>query len=466
MILSTVSHSEEELSEEQLVVACSIFEEGQVPVPTQALIDTGASGYAFIDATFARSHGFLLTPLRTPRHLQVIDGRPVESGAITHIVKLALNIQGHLEYAPFLVTKLGHYPIVMGLPWMRHHDLVLRPRQNQIIFSSPSCVRQCSVSRQPVTAQGITSKMSPPRAPIHVAALKAFQFTRLLRKGRGMVFCASLRAIDAALENPADPLAHVPLEHHGFSRLFLKSAANILSPHRPHDHEITLENGKSPPFGPIYSMTEAELLALQEYIRENMANGFISASESPAGAPILFVKKSDGSLRLCVDYRKLNVITVKNRHPLPLFSKTLMNLSKAKFLTKLDLRSGYHQIRIKEGDEWKTAFRTRLGHYQYNVMPFGLTNAPATFQHWINDVLRPRLDDFCTAYLDDILIYSDNLEQHREHVRKILTLLEQNRVHLNPEKCKFHVRETRYLGMILSPAGISMHPKKVNTIQE
>jgi hypothetical protein len=300
--------------------------------------------------------------------------------------------------------------------------------------------------------------MSPPRAPIHVAAINAFHFNRLLRKGRGMVFCASLRAIDATLENSADLLAHVPIEHHGFSRLFLKSTSNVLSLHRPHDHEINLETGTSPPFGPMYNMTQAELLTLRDYIRENMANGFISASESLAGAPILFVKKSDGSLRLCVDYRKLNAITVKNQHPLPLFSETLMNLSKPKYFTELDLRSGYHQIRIKEGDEWKTAFRTRLGHYQYNVMPFGVTNAPATLQHWINDVLRPHLDDFCTAYLDDILIYSDNLGQHKEHVRKILTLLEQNHVHLNPEKCEFHVQETKYLGIILSPAGIRMDP--------
>jgi hypothetical protein len=134
-------------------------------------------------------------------------------------------------------------------------------------------------------------------------------------------------------------------------------------------------------------MIQAELLALRDYIRENMAKRFMSGSVSPTSAPILFVKKSDGSRRLCVDYRKLNAITVKNRHPLPLFSETLMHLSNAKYFTKLYLQSGYHQISIKEGDEWKTAFRTRLNHYQYNVIPFGLTNAPATFQHWINDVL-------------------------------------------------------------------------------
>jgi len=134
----------------------------------------------------------------------------------------------------------------------------------------------------------------------------------------------------------------------------------------------------------------------------------------------LFVKKSDGSLRLCVDYRGLNEITVKNRYPLPLIQETLARLSKAKWFTKLNLRGAYNLLRIAEGEEWKTAFRTRYGHFEHNVMPFGLTNAPASFQHLINDTFRDFLDVFCTAYLDDILIYSDSLAEHRIHERQIL----------------------------------------------
>jgi hypothetical protein len=194
-----------------------------------------------------------------------------------------------------------------------------------------------------------------------------------------------------------------------------------------------LKEGLTPPFGPLYSLSRHELEALKEWLEENLSKGFIRTSSSPAASPILFVKKGDGSLRLCVDYRGLNEGTIKDRYPLPLIQETLMRLSRAKYFTKLDVRGAYNLVRMREGDEWKTAFRTRYGLFESLVMPFGLTNAPATFQHFINDVLAPFLDIFATAYLDDILIYSDNLEEHRDHVKQILTVLEKNGLHLKPE---------------------------------
>ncbi|KAH0604507.1 uncharacterized protein H6S33_006884 [Morchella sextelata] len=249
--------------------------------------------------------------------------------------------------------------------------------------------------------------------------------------------------------------------------MFKEYDASILPPHRPsHDIEIVLEEGKRPPYGPIYGLSQIELKALREYLDENLPKGFIRASESPAEAPILFVKKSDRTLRLCVDYRGLNAITIKNRYPLPLLKETLAKLSRAQYYTKLDLRWGYNQIRIAERDEWKTAFRTRYGYFEYTVMPFGLANAPATFQHWINYILRPYLDQFITAYLDDILIYSETLSEHKEHIQKILKVLDENHVHLKAEKCEFMVQETKYLDLILTPNGNRMDPKKVVDVLE
>ncbi|KAH0611235.1 uncharacterized protein H6S33_011662 [Morchella sextelata] len=223
--------------------------------------------------------------------------------------------------------------------------------------------------------------------------------------------------------------------------------------------------GKEPPFGPLYGMSREELIVLKRYIQDNLKKGFIQASSSPAGAPVLFVKKADGTLRLCVDYRGLNELTVKNRYPLPLIRETLDHLSKAKWYTKLDLRQGYNQIRMAEGEEWKTACRTRYGHFEYTVMPFGLTNAPATFQHFINDCVRDYLDMFCTAYLDDILIYSDTFKEHQIHVEKVLEALQRNGVLLKPEKCEFHTQSTTYLGLIIEPNGIKMDPRKVETVK-
>jgi len=153
---------------------------------------------------------------------------------------------------------------------------------------------------------------------------------------------------------------------------------------------------------------------------------------------VLFVKKSDGSLRLCVDYRGLNKLTRKDKYPLPLISSTLDRLHTAKRFTKLNLRVGYSNVRITDGDEWKTAFRTRYGSYEYLVMPFGLTNAPAAFQHFMNDIFSDLLDVTVVVYLDDILIFSDNPADHPKHVREVLRRLRQHDLYCKPEKCEFH----------------------------
>ncbi|KAH0129268.1 hypothetical protein KCU82_g20625, partial [Aureobasidium melanogenum] len=224
---------------------------------------------------------------------------------------------------------------------------------------------------------------------------------------------------------------------------------------------------KQPTFGPIYALSEKELKTLREYLDENLARGFIRKSESPAGYPILFAPKKDGSLRLCVDYRKLNDITIKNRYPLPNIEELQDRLAKAKWFSKIDLKGAYNLIRMKEGEEWKTAFRTRYGHYEYLVMPFGLTNAPATCQMMINDTLREYLDITVVAYLDDILIYTDgDLNQHIKDVQQVLAKLEERRLKANPKKCEFHVKETEFLGFIIGIDGIRIDPAKITSIKE
>ena len=171
----------------------------------------------------------------------------------------------------------------------------------------------------------------------------------------------------------------MPKEYHDFVPLFKKAVADVLPLHREYDHKIILREGFTLPFGPIYSLSIPELKALRECLDENLSKGFIIASSSPAGAPILFVKKSDGSLRLCVDYRGLNAGMIKNRYPLLLIREMLMRLSKAYYYTTLDVRGAYNLLRVAEGDEWKMPFRTWYGLYEFLVMPFGLTNTPADF---------------------------------------------------------------------------------------
>jgi len=256
----------------------------------------------------------------------------------------------------------------------------------------------------------------------------------------------------------------IPDAYADFAPLFQDREPGTLPPHRPYDHSIPLEPEAQVPFGPLYTLSQKELEELRSYIDENLKKGFIRRSESPAGAPVLFVPKKDSKLRLCVDYRGLNKITVKNRCPLPLISETLDRLSTAKIFTKLDLKGAYNLVRVAEGDEWKTAFRTRYGHFEYLVMPFGLTNAPATFQAFLNDVLRDCLDTVVVIYLDDILIYSPDEESHASHVRQVLQRLADAQLQVNLDKCQFHVTKVEFLGYVISPEGISMDPAKVEAI--
>ncbi len=179
---------------------------------------------------------------------------------------------------------------------------------------------------------------------------------------------------------------------------------------------------------------------------------------------MLFVKKKTGELRLCVDFHGLNKISKKDRYPLPLISDLLNSARSARIYTKLDLRHAYHLVRIAEGDEWKTAFQTRYGSFEWRVMPFGLTNAPAAFQRFVNDIFADMLDVSVVVYLDDILIYSDNPADHQEHICEVLRRLRANGLYCKGSKCEFHWDSVEYLGYILSPEGLRMSEDKVKAI--
>jgi hypothetical protein len=227
---------------------------------------------------------------------------------------------------------------------------------------------------------------------------------------------------------------------------------------------ISLELNSRPPYLPLRNMSPLELKTTMEYFQENLAKGWIRNSTLSAGVPILFVKKKDGSLRFCVNYRGLNKITLKDRTPLPLIGESLDQLKGARYFTKIDLRTRYYNIRMAEGEEWKTAFRTRYGLYEYTVMPMGLTNAPATFQHAMNSIFSEYLDHFLLLYLDDLLIYSDNLEEHREQVKRVLRKLRENDLFAKPEKCEFEKNSVKYLRFIVGEEVVKMDRKKVEAI--
>jgi hypothetical protein len=546
------------------------------------MIDSGAS-QCFINLSLVRKLGIPLVPLREPIALDVADGRPIESGAITHKTLPASMIVGrHHEKIHFFVTNIGHHSIILGTPWLKKHNPSIHWPNSTIDFNSDFCKTKCitrpqhsntNIQQHQSTVTSINSNRQPlcpdetsqpklgrtrtfessletpeqkpgrthirpaldetseqkqecTRIPsvfdeasqqklectlipevLEEASMRKQESTRsaqipkpssklaigsiglrslnYLIKTRQVESIIALDLNESGLKLPPSPDLSlngkkvsvstldpapdtfdntIPVEFQDYSDVFSKISADKLPEHGQYDHTIPLESGTKPPFGRIYGLSEVELKALDEYLKDNLAKGFIRPSSSPAGAPILFVKKSDGSLRLCVDYRGLNKITIKNRYPLPLIQENLDRLKHAKYFTKIDLRGAYNLIRIAAGEEWKTAFRTRYGLFEYLVMPFGLTNAPASFQQLMNEVLREYLDNSVIVYLDDILIFSNTREEHVNHVKSVLSKLRHNRLWAKAEKCKFFQTSVDFLGYIVSTDGISMDPSKVKSI--
>ena len=237
-------------------------------------------------------------------------------------------------------------------------------------------------------------------------------------------------------------------------------------PEREVEFGIELVPGTTPISKAPYRMAPAELKELKAQLEDMLENGFIRPSTSPWGAPVLFVKKKDGTLRLCIDYRELNKVTVKNKYPLPRIDDLFDQLQGSSIYSKIDLRTGYHQLRIRPSDVDKTAFRTRYGHYEYLVMPFGLTNAPAAFMDLMHRVFHDLLDSTVVVFIDDILIYSRSREEHEVHLRIVLQRLREHQLFAKFSKCEFWLEEISFLGHVVSGNGLAVDPEKIRAVTD
>jgi hypothetical protein len=285
-----------------------------------------------------------------------------------------MKIGSYEEEITLDVTNLGDTPVVLGIPWKKRHNLLIDWPTHDVQFNSKYCSEHCLpfsihveglVDHRPaveVSAEPIMPTRNMPTPKIALVSAAAFKLASKHDVAYELRISATqTKASEIAEQQVQDkrPLREmVPEEFHEFLDVFEKGGADKLPPHRPYDLTIQLQEGREPPFGPIYSLSPNELEECRTYIEEMLGKGFIQHSKSPAGAPIMFVKKKDGSLRLCVDYRGLNQVTIKNRYPLPLTHELIDRLKGAKHFSKLDLRSGYNLVQIAKGDEWKTAFRT------------------------------------------------------------------------------------------------------------
>ena len=390
---------------------------GKTSISVTAFLDSGAAGN-FVNQALVTQCQLSTTRLAKPLVATIVNGQtlPKPIQFITAPVKLQVGVL-HSEEISFYVLPDSTDPVILGLPWLQQHSPVLDWRKGDILCWGPQCQTSCLSMVHP---------MSPRPVPVNLPGL--------------------------------------PPQFASFGDVFCKKKAETLPPHRTYDCPIDLLPGTSPPRGRVYPLSLPETQAMAEYIKENLERGFIRKSTSPAGAGFFFVSKKDGSLRPCIDYRGLNKITVKNKYPLPLMSELFDRIRGAQIFSKLDLRGAYNLIRIREGDEWKTAFNTRNGHYEYLVMPFGLYNAPAVFQEFVNDIFRDLLYKCVVVYLDDILIYSTDLSTHRRQVRLVLQRLRENGLFAKLEKCVFEQSSLPFLGYIVSCTGLQMDPDKVSAI--
>lgn len=444
-----------------LLIPIKLYFAHQV-LSTQAMIDSGATGN-FISQDLISQHHLPTVLKDIPEMVRVIDGTPISSGSITSntpMLKLEIPL-GETTFSNSITLDVipMKFPVILGLPWLKKHDPVIDWKNLALGFHKTLKLDMAKSLQATVT----------PIQDQDSSTLQIKEFDQNISDVSSLIWITPsehILEVSATLNTENSlPDVTLPKQYQEYQHLFDKDKASALPEHKPYDHEIPLAEGTMPPYGPIYSLSELELKALKTYLDENLATGFIKPSSSPAGAPILFVKKKDGSLRLCVDYRGLNAVTVKNRYALPLIPELIDRLSTARIFTKLDLRGAYNLIRIKEGDEWKTAFRTRYGHFEYQVMPFGLANAPASFQALMNDILRPFLDISVIVYLDDILIYSQDTEEHTLHVQQVLEKLSKAQLYCKLEKCLFHAEQVDFLGHRISSLGIQMDPEKTKSIQ-
>lgn len=413
----------------------------QERVHGRLLVDTGCTG-PILNARIVAKHKIPTISRKSPVQVLGPDGTQIEGAGLRFTTPLNLVIGKHeesmsWEVGPLQDGVLGYLPI----SWFKKHNPEVDWHSGRLKWRSDYCKHHCLPSEIKVEEMTEEDLMDEESAYV-------------------------IGSVEYHDEEGKDIALRLPPAYRNWASVFSEENILALPKHSQFDHQIKLQPGTNPPYGPLYQCSDAELKALREYLARESASGKIRRSDSPAGAPIIFVKKPDGSLRICVDYRGLNKITIKDRYPLPLMNEMRDRLRKAKIFTKLDLKNGYNLLRIASGDEWKTAFRTRYGLYEYTVMPFGLCNAPSTFQRMINEVLRDLLDEGVIVYIDDILIYSETEAEHEQLVKKVLERLKANGLCASIKKSSFHVPEVEYLGYHISEQGISMSNEKVSAVQE
>ncbi|KAJ0547862.1 putative nucleotidyltransferase, Ribonuclease H [Helianthus annuus] len=411
------------------------------------------------------THNFLRERLAKKLECESLDVAPVTVGVAdgkkltsTQVCKaFQWNMQGNWFTTEVLLLPLDSYDMILGVQWL----LPL----NDILWNFKKMTMQFVLDGKRYELKGLQNNM------FAVCSLEKME--KHTRTGDSQLFSLHLtngkQGTDGYSRGVSIPKGEAGTNRwkalvSRFPRVF--QVPKGLPPQRPFDHRIVLKEGTSPISIRPYRYPAVQKDVIEKTTRELLDSGVIQNSQSSFAAPVVLVKKKDGQWRMCMDYRRLNEVTVKDKFPIPLIDELLDELAGATFFSKLDLRSGYHQVRMATEDVPKTAFRTHEGHYEFLVMPFGLTNAPATFQALMNHVFKSMLRKGVLVFFDDILVYSRNEDDHWRHLEKVLEIMQANNLFAKESKCVFGGRAIEYLGHIITEAGVSTDPKKIEAVQQ
>ncbi|KAJ9511277.1 hypothetical protein QJQ45_017126, partial [Haematococcus lacustris] len=441
------------------------------------LCDTGAT-HSFVSADFVAANNLPVYKYAVERTWLLADNGSLSCNGF---VSVPLSLPGHHARCKLTVMPrfVKGYDVLLGDDWLFANQATLSYEHKTLSLArpgEPAVQLPCHSAVPPAAFPAIKQPMVTPPPAFLISAMKATVpmatakvAARWLRKGG--------RAVVAVISPDGSAIPQPEVTPHGLPDAIKAQLDSLLAeysdvftpltglpPDRPVGHTIPLEPGNRPPATPMYRLSKPEHDELKQQIQDLLAKGMIEPSSSPYAAPVLFVQKKSGELRMCIDYRQLNKITLRDQYPLPRIDDLFDKLSGCKVFSSLDLQAGYHQIRITPEDVPKTAFRTPEGHFQFKVLCFGLTNAPATFQRVMNDAFATVLGKCALVYLDDILVMSKSVQDHLLHLKQVFELLRKNKLYAKLSKCEFMRYTLKFLGHLVTAGGIAVDPDKVSTI--